>query len=105
MRTYRPKSWSAQAREMADHQVTQTIVSGNPVFSLRFFGNSYRAPIIRRRAAKRFGRAMRKMGIDIFSFQIATESDKWEKSFDSLYKCWDGEITEKEFEKRMEAIE
>ena len=76
MRKYRPKSWSAQAREMADKQIFQTMQDGNPVFSLRFFGNSYRAPIIRGRAAKRFGRAMRKAGIDIFSYKIVTEHEE-----------------------------
>ena len=76
MKTYRPKSWSAQAREMADKQIRQTLKSGNPVYSLRFFSHSYRADIIRHRAAKRFGRAMRKYGIDIAKFEIITESEK-----------------------------
>lgn len=76
MRTYRPKSWSAQARIMADNQIRQTLESGNPVYSLRFFSNSYRADIIRLRAAKRFGRAMRKHGIDITKFEIITEGEK-----------------------------
>lgn len=76
MKTWRPKSWSAQAREMADNQIRQTLESGNPVYSLRFFSNSYRADIIRLRAAKRFGRAMRKHGIDITKFEIITEGEK-----------------------------
>lgn len=76
MRAYRPKSWSAQAREMADRQIYYTLKSGNPVYSLRFFSNSYRADIIRHRAAKRFGRAMRKYGIDITKFEIITEGEK-----------------------------
>ena len=76
MKTYRPKSWSAQAREMADKQIRQTLESGNPVYSLRFFSHSYRADIIRYRAAKRFGRAMRKYGIDITKFEIITEGEK-----------------------------
>jgi len=76
MKTYRPKSWSAQARIMADNQIRQTLESGNPVYSLRFFSNSYRADIIRLRAAKRFGRAMRKHGIDITKYEIITEDEK-----------------------------
>lgn len=76
MKTWRPKSWSAQARIMADNQIRQTLECGNPVYSLRFFSNSYRADIIRLRAAKRFGRAMRKYGIDITKFEIITESEK-----------------------------
>ena len=102
MKTWRPKSWSAQAREMADYQISQTIVSGNPVFSLRFFGTSYRSPKIRRRAAKRFGRKMRQLGINIFSYQIANERDKWKSAFDDVYQYWDNKITEEELDKRME---
>ena len=75
MKTWHPKSWSAQARAMADKQITQTLRSGNPSFSLHFFSQSYRAPIVRGRAAKRFGRAMKKYGIDIFSYKITGEDD------------------------------
>ena len=76
MKKYRPKSWSEQARKMADQQIHSTLESGNPVWSLRFFSNSYRADIIRYRAAKRFGRAMRKAGIDIYQFEIISPSEK-----------------------------
>lgn len=68
MKTYHPKSWSQQAREMADKQVRQTLEDGDPTYSLWFFSHSYRHPLIRRRAAKRFGREMRKRGIDIFTY-------------------------------------
>lgn len=74
---YRPKSWSQQAREMADKQFATYVAAnecGDPEswlldpklrlweeeHYLHFFSNSYRAPIIRQRAAKRFGRLVRK---------------------------------------------
>ena len=60
MKTWRPASWSQQAREMCDKQV-EYVNSGwaliEDVFYL--FGSSYRAKIITSRAAKRFGRLMR----------------------------------------------
>lgn len=77
MKKYRPKSWSEQAREMANEQIRSTLETSNPVWSLRFFSNSYRADIIRHRAAKRFGRAMRKAGIDICQFEIILPSEKY----------------------------
>jgi len=61
MRTFRPKSWSEQAREMCDEQIMwihtgwQTIEDAK-----KFFSNSYRHPLITNRAAKRFGRLLRK---------------------------------------------
>ena len=76
MKKYRPKSWSEQARKMADNQIRYTLETGDPVWSLRFFSNSYRADIIRYRAAKRFGRAMRKVGINIYQFEIISPSEK-----------------------------
>lgn len=60
MRTWRPASWSQQAREMCDKQIEY--INGGHAFvedALHLFSNSYRAPIIRGRAAKRFGRLMR----------------------------------------------
>jgi len=60
MYTYQPKSWSQQAREMCDLEVWsvnngwQTIKG-----AMRFFSMSYRHPLIRNRAAKRFGRMLR----------------------------------------------
>ena len=59
-RRYRPRSWSQQAREKCDQHVwfvnngIETIQE-----AVEFFGNSYRAPIITMRAAKRFGRLRR----------------------------------------------
>lgn len=60
MKTWRPTSWSQQAREMCDRQV-EMINAGHGFIedALHLFGNSYRAPIITGRAAKRFGRLMR----------------------------------------------
>lgn len=60
MRTWKPASWSQQAREMCDKQIEY--INGGHAFiedALHLFSNSYRAPIIRDRAAKRFGRLMR----------------------------------------------
>ena len=60
MYTYHPDSWSQQARKMADDEVWcinngwQTIEGAT-----RFFSTSYRHPLIRGRAAKRFGRLLR----------------------------------------------
>lgn len=60
MKSYYPKSWSKQAREMADYQVAAINAGvGSVEFAINFFSNSYRAPIIRYRAAKRFGRLRR----------------------------------------------
>lgn len=60
MRTWRPKSWSQQAREMCDQQIEYINADiGTVEFALHLFSNSYRAPLIRYRAAKRFGRKRR----------------------------------------------
>ncbi len=60
MKNYRPKSWSAQAREMCDRQV-EYINYGHCFIedSMRIFRNSYRHPLIVGRAAKRFGRMLK----------------------------------------------
>lgn len=60
MKTWRPASWSQQAREMCDRQV-EYINAGHALIedALHLFSNSYRAKIITGRAAKRFGRLMR----------------------------------------------
>ena len=60
MKKWRPASWNQQARRMCDLQVAY-VNSGNALIedALRFFSTSYRAPIIRGRAAKRFGRLLR----------------------------------------------
>ena len=77
MKKYRPKSWSEQARKMADNEIRITLESGNPVWSLRFFSNSCQPDIIRHRAAKRFGRAIKKAGIDICQFEIILPSERY----------------------------
>lgn len=60
MRTYHPASWSVQARRMCDNQIEQINAGYTTIDrAVYFFSNSYRAPIIRQRAAKRFGRLVR----------------------------------------------
>lgn len=77
MKTYRPKSWNKQARMMADNQYWYYYNAINNSFPesitdekwkkemaeidtyRHFFANSYRPPIIRYRAAKRFRRLRR----------------------------------------------
>ena len=60
MRTYHPKSWSQQAREMCDRQVAQINAGWSTIENAtKFFSNSYRHHLIRERAAKRFGRLCR----------------------------------------------
>lgn len=61
MRTYHPKSWSEQAREMADKQAWQVnhYVDYTIADAVCFFSISYRHPLIRNRAAKRFGHLVR----------------------------------------------
>jgi hypothetical protein len=60
MLTWRPKSWSEQARELCDRQIALINAEINSIeYSLAFLGNSYRHPLIRQRAAKRFGRMLR----------------------------------------------
>lgn len=60
MKTWRPASWSQQAREMCDRQA-EYINAGHALIedALHLFSNSYRAKIITGRAAKRFSRLMR----------------------------------------------
>ena len=58
--TYHPKSWSQQAREMCNNEIASIECGYNTIEGARrFFSRSYRAPIIRQRAAKRFGRMVR----------------------------------------------
>lgn len=58
-RKYHPSSWSKQAREFADLILEQ----GEYVWGSWAIANSYRPKLIRYRAAKRFGRALRKKNI------------------------------------------
>lgn len=60
MRTWRPESWSQQARWLADQKI-YGVESGYASIeqTMKWFSLSYRAPIIRHRAAKRFGRLVR----------------------------------------------
>lgn len=70
-RTYHPKSWTQQAREMADKIFRQVIyyTYAHPEewheeftpeeWATEFFQNSYRHPLIRERAAGRYGRKIR----------------------------------------------
>lgn len=63
MKQYRPRSWSQQARTKAD-KIVIAVERGWDTLpeAIDFFRTSYRAPIIRYRAAKRFGRIARKRG-------------------------------------------
>ena len=87
MKTFRPESWSKQARNMANNvfeqykYYNQNTTEGNKMVSLyidfeevqfklldkyiysHIFNESYKSPLIRRRAAKRFGRLCRKAGL------------------------------------------
>ena len=64
MRTYHAKSYSQQARETADYIFWQ-YQTGEITYkgAVDFFSQSYKDPLIRQRAAKRFGRLRRKKGI------------------------------------------
>ena len=64
MRNWHPKSWSEQARELADRQVEYVIYGDKTIKEvLHFFSISYRADIIKYRAEKRFMRKIKKMGL------------------------------------------
>ena len=58
---YHPESWSEQAREMSN-QVAANVNSGTWTIKegREFFQHSYRHSLIRNRAAKHFGRLVRK---------------------------------------------
>ena len=70
-RTYHPKSWSQQARSMADVIFEQVIYfnyihpenweheESPEKWATEFFQASYRHPLIRSRAAGRYGRMLR----------------------------------------------
>ena len=61
MRNYHPKSWSAQARKLAD-RIYEPYSKG--ILTLKdceiILIDSYKHPLIRLRAAKRFGRLIRR---------------------------------------------
>lgn len=60
MYTWHPESWSQQARRMCDDEIWSVNNGWSTIEgAIHFFSNSYRAPIIRHRAAKRFGRYVR----------------------------------------------
>ena len=64
MRNWHPKSWSEQARELADRQVEYVVYGDKTIKEvLHFFSISYRADIIKYRAEKRFIRKIKKMGL------------------------------------------
>lgn len=60
MKAYHPKSWSQLARKMCNEQI-MSIENGWQTINgaIKFFSESYRADIIRNRAAKRFGRMVK----------------------------------------------
>lgn len=60
MKTYHPKSYSQQAREMCDYQIGLINAGWATVESaVNLFHNSYRAKLVRSRAARRFSRLMK----------------------------------------------
>ena len=64
MKNWHPKSWSKQARELADRQVEYVVYGDKTIKEvLHFFSISYRADIIKYRAEKRFVRKIKKMGL------------------------------------------
>ena len=64
MRNWHPKSWSEQARELADRQVEYVVYGDKTIKEvLHFFSISYRADIIKYRAEKRFIRKIKKMDL------------------------------------------
>lgn len=60
MKTWHPKTWSEQAREKSNHYVGR-VNRGELTIAeaVERISNSYRHPLIRNRAAKRFGRLVR----------------------------------------------
>lgn len=60
MKSWYPQSWSEQARKMCDKQVAYVNVGMTTIDNAFYlFSISYRAPIIRLRAAKRFARLLK----------------------------------------------
>lgn len=62
MKKFRPRSWSEQAREMATKYYGEVLQYEDFTESnaVTFIHHSYRAPLIRYRAAKKLGRMCRK---------------------------------------------
>lgn len=60
MRNFHPASWSEQARRMCDNEIISVNAGwGTIEGACDLFSRSYRHPLIRGRAAKRFGRKVR----------------------------------------------
>lgn len=60
MKAYYPDSWSEQARRLANREVESVEAGWQTIKgAYEFFSRSYRHPLIRGRAAKRFGRLVR----------------------------------------------
>ena len=62
MKKFRPRSWSEQARDMAVRYYNEVFQYEDFTESeaVTFIHHSYRAPLIRYRAAKKLGRMCRK---------------------------------------------
>ena len=62
MKKFRPRSWSEQARKMAARYYCEILMFEDFTESeaVTFIHHSYRAPLIRYRAAKKLGRMCRK---------------------------------------------
>jgi hypothetical protein len=60
MLKYRSKSWSQSARQMCEDQISEINTGWQTIEgAVKFFHDSYRADIIKRRAAKMFGKALK----------------------------------------------
>lgn len=61
---YKTKSWSQQSRKLCDKALFYYYNAEYPNYgekeAIEFFQNSYRSPLIKARASKRFGRIIRK---------------------------------------------
>ena len=61
MRTYRPPSYSQQARKLCDKQILYIKSNLTTIKEAReILFNTYRSPLVKQRAIKRFGRKIRK---------------------------------------------
>ena len=61
MKTYRPTSYSQQARKLCDKQILyikSNLTTIEEAEEILF--NTYRSPLVKQRAIKRFGRKIRK---------------------------------------------
>lgn len=73
MRRYRTHSYSEQARAFADRLIAEVKCYNSPVsYKVWVIANSYRAPLVRQRAIKRF---VKKMGVKISDITYISEDE------------------------------